>query len=91
MTVGGRSLEPELSFAPGALLHFPENKTTFFCWPGLRREAACRPPADSPPASPQLSKLPKVTGATSRDGFRGARELLTARGCGRADQREALP
>lgn len=78
MTVGGRSLEPELSFALGVLLHFPENKPHIFLLAGAAK-GGCLLPA-RPPAAPQLPKVPEVTGATSWDGFLGARELLTARG-----------
>lgn len=74
-------MEPELSFALGALLHFPENKPHIFLLAGAAK-GGCLPPARRQPSCfPPLPTLPEVAGATSWDGFLGARELSTARGC----------
>lgn len=80
---GWEKLGARVVFCCWSAAAFPRERNHIFllaevaeggCLPSARRQPSCFP------TSPRLSKLPEVTGTTSWDGLRRARELLTARG-----------
>jgi len=90
---GWEKLGARVVFCSWRAAAFPGEQKHIFL-PAGAAKGGCLPPARRQPSrSPRLSQRPGVTGAVSRDGFWGARELMTA--CGHAApchgmRREAL-